>query len=65
LNEAEAVKPMRIVPVSPRAARRAPASAASVGMAQPPLSQQIQQLEREVGAPLFHRSGRGVALTEG
>ncbi|WP_067930441.1 LysR family transcriptional regulator [Alicyclobacillus kakegawensis] len=32
-------------------------------MTQPPLSQQIRQLEREVGAPLFLRGHRGVELT--
>jgi DNA-binding transcriptional LysR family regulator len=32
-------------------------------IAQPPLSRQIRDLEREVGAPLFERLPRGVALT--
>lgn len=33
-------------------------------MAQPPLSRQIQQLEQEVGAPLFDRDSRPMALTD-
>lgn len=32
-------------------------------IAQPPLSRQIRDLEREVGTPLFERTARGVTLT--
>ena len=35
-----------------------------LGMAQPPLSQQMRQLEQEVGTPLFDRTGRGVVLND-
>lgn len=39
-------------------------AAATLGMAQPPLSQQIAKLEQLVGAPLFVRHPRGVTLTD-
>ncbi|MBK7659154.1 MAG: LysR family transcriptional regulator [Betaproteobacteria bacterium] len=41
------------------------AAAAGLGIQQPPLSQQVRDLEREVGCPLFVRLPRGVALTAG
>lgn len=39
-------------------------AAARLGIAQPSLSQQIRRLEADVGAPLFRRHPKGVALTE-
>lgn len=39
------------------------AAAASMGVAQPTISQALRSLEREFGVELFHRIGRGMALT--
>jgi len=39
------------------------AAAASIPVSQPALSQAVAALERELGAPLFHRIGRRVVLT--
>jgi LysR family nitrogen assimilation transcriptional regulator len=38
-------------------------AASVIGVAQPALGRQVQRLEEDCGARLFHRHGRGVALT--
>ena len=44
-------------------ARHCTRAAAKVGIGQPPLSQQIEDLEAEIGTQLFHRLAHGAALT--
>lgn len=38
-------------------------AATALYVAQPTLSQAVRELERDLGTPLFHRSGRGLVLT--
>lgn len=40
------------------------AAAASLGLAQPTLSENLARLERRLGVPLVQRAGRGIQLTE-
>ena len=40
-------------------------AAKKLQIAQPSLTQQIRNLERDVGIKLFRKQGRGIALTEG
>jgi DNA-binding transcriptional LysR family regulator len=39
-------------------------AAEKLGVGQPPVSQQIRDLEEELGTPLFHRVPHGAELTE-
>lgn len=39
-------------------------AARELGVTQPALSAMLRKLEEELGAPLFHRTGRGVELTD-
>ena len=39
-------------------------AARDVGVTQPAITRSIQEIEHELGAPLFHRHARGVELTE-
>ncbi|MBA5689857.1 LysR substrate-binding domain-containing protein [Rugamonas apoptosis] len=39
-------------------------AALALNISQPPLTRQIQQLEEEIGAPLFERTAKGVTLTQ-
>lgn len=65
MTDQDRLPPLQMLSVFESAARLASFTAAAreLGSTQPAVSQRIVQLEAELGAPLFERGHRGVALT--